>query len=55
MQEKTLDNVTAVLIGFKNIEEMFDKQFKLQDLPDKPIESMMDDENLIDESNHSAM
>jgi hypothetical protein len=55
VQEKTLDNVTAVLIGFKNIEEMFDKQFKLQDLPDKPIESMMDDENLIDESNHSAM
>ena len=55
MQEKTLDNVTAVLIGFKNIEEMFDKHFKLTDLPEKPVETMMEDENLIEESSHSAM
>lgn len=56
INNKTLDNVTAVMIGFKNLEELVDKNYRFPG-GDKAInleESYMSDEDLGEENGMSS-
>ena len=48
VEEKTLDNVTAVMIGFKNLEELCEKGYRPPHQEEIP-ESLMEHENVEDE------
>lgn len=48
VEEKTLDNVTAVMIGFKNMEELTEKGYRTPKTESIP-ESLMESENVEEE------